>query len=970
MSEFSSLIDLVAKQGHTHSEVVEDVKIKVLELLREKFPKTPIDAEVMLDADSGTIKIFSEDKDITPKGFSDKAESLARTHLISLLSKSQPSNIQHLGSRIPSQSYPQFNSFFRILAGLFFYGYNALFALGAGSWFIQLFPFRDYPAPKLLFSLLLFFIPVSSVVISISRKLFHSGSQLLKVFFLMEIPLLIISLIALSIPDGTNRFLWFTIFNLFLIPVVLVVNSHHLIFTFIKTMVTLVWGYLCFLFSLITPKILKEIVDNSFGAIDNYNRYNRYDFYNSYSVFDPVSFIFQLGRASLVFIFWFGVILLPFLVLYLLIRSLLKDVLNRFHGLFALIVFTFALFFSYQPSQTKYLKPLQVLSDSYSSFAQKEAAAIDLIPQKAKLKDFIDYAQNARRSYLLTKDTDIFDTKYLNDIFLTLAYPLVYQGPENTYTLQQAYNLLFATYQPSAIIQNKTVLLSSRVVTFTPSASQALAEVTIEEEYENQTSTNQEVIYEFSLYPGSVVTGLKLGPDLEFTGQIAPKGAAQRTYESQLRVNRDPALLEQIGTDTYRLRVFPIPGNRDFTTLKGKAQKVQFSYITTTSTDGFPLPIYTKLTNVYTSPATNYLGINSSTKHLPSSFDPCRDSVTNVLYSLKCDQTGIGEQKMAVLLDVSLRNKYSPIIAELKKNAVPYDLYKYNTDLSEKSSSSDLGDLTFWGESDLSKVLSKFRGEYEVVFIVSGSGKPLTNFNNYSFSLSTPVYFIHDKAPGYELEFVSRITQSGGLVTNSFENAMWHYLKKQTIKNGQYLVNQYFSIDPTQETSGILTKVTQAAKLTQLVQSSTTNILNNIAKLDELNKLAKEAGIVTPYSSLLALVNDQQQAILQNQTNQYNRYDDQPIRENFSQSTSRVMPMPLSGFGDTMMQKSAPSFGGGGMGIAGGGISNPSFAALESSYAPTLPSFGLPLLLVLPVILGLPVFLIYFLIKTLNAKRK
>ena len=80
--------------------------------------------------------------------------------------------------------------------------------------------------------------------------------------------------------------------------------------------------------------------------------------------------------------------------------------------------------------------------------------------------------------------------------------------------------------------------------------------------FQNTTSMLQEVFIEFSLPSAeAVITDLRLGMDLQYPSQVAPRGAAKAVYERSMRRSIDPALLEQVGTDTYRLRVFPIPRN-------------------------------------------------------------------------------------------------------------------------------------------------------------------------------------------------------------------------------------------------------------------------------------------------------------------------------------------------------------------------------------------------------------------------
>jgi putative PEP-CTERM system integral membrane protein len=92
------------------------------------------------------------------------------------------------------------------------------------------------------------------------------------------------------------------------------------------------------------------------------------------------------------------------------------------------------------------------------------------------------------------------------------------------------------------------------------------ANVELYEVYENKTTTQQEVIYYFNLPESAVLTGVWLGNSADreerFAYQVAPRGAAQAVYRNETRIQKDPALLEQIGPRQYRLRVFPVPSLR------------------------------------------------------------------------------------------------------------------------------------------------------------------------------------------------------------------------------------------------------------------------------------------------------------------------------------------------------------------------------------------------------------------------
>jgi hypothetical protein len=191
----------------------------------------------------------------------------------------------------------------------------------------------------------------------------------------------------------------------------------------------------------------------------------------------------------------------------------------------------------------------------------------------------------------------------MQQTFLTLAYPLVYQESLPINDLNAAFTDLFGHSiwdRPYQSQPSTNVRLQYEQIRAITSDQDLLATVSVQHAYENKLSNEQEVIYEFILPPQAVVTDLKLGPNLEFQGQIAPRGAAQETYQQQLRVRRDPALLETIAPNTYRLRVYPIPARTS------PSLKVEFTYVTPLTPKGYPLPAYTRLSNLKKDAASKY----------------------------------------------------------------------------------------------------------------------------------------------------------------------------------------------------------------------------------------------------------------------------------------------------------------------------------------------------------------------------
>jgi Ca-activated chloride channel family protein len=87
-----------------------------------------------------------------------------------------------------------------------------------------------------------------------------------------------------------------------------------------------------------------------------------------------------------------------------------------------------------------------------------------------------------------------------------------------------------------------------------------IARVQVSQTFENTGSTQLEVAFVFPLpYDGAIdqLTLLVDGKELE--ARLLTKEEARRRYEEIVRKNRDPALLEWVGTGMFQTSVFPIP---------------------------------------------------------------------------------------------------------------------------------------------------------------------------------------------------------------------------------------------------------------------------------------------------------------------------------------------------------------------------------------------------------------------------
>src|SRR5439155_16308464 len=114
---------------------------------------------------------------------------------------------------------------------------------------------------------------------------------------------------------------------------------------------------------------------------------------------------------------------------------------------------------------------------------------------------------------------------------------------------------------PLAMLQHKvTIKLDDQV---------ALTHV--EQVFRNHTDRQLEATYVFPVPKGASVTKFTMWVNgKEVHGELLPADQARQVYTSIVRRTQDPGLLEYIGNNLLRMRVFPIPAHGD--------QKVVLSY--------------------------------------------------------------------------------------------------------------------------------------------------------------------------------------------------------------------------------------------------------------------------------------------------------------------------------------------------------------------------------------------------------
>lgn len=254
----------------------------------------------------------------------------------------------------------------------------------------------------------------------------------------------------------------------------------------------------------------------------------------------------------------------------------------------------------------------------------------------------------------------------------------------------------------------------------------------------------------------------------------------------------------------------------------------------------------------------------------------------------------VSQNKIAVLYDVSFEAKKNISLSEVKRvlSATQADLYKFNDRLGKKIPLRD-ADATYFGAGNLGLVLRSFNGAgYNAVFVITSQKTAFPLDTIYPFSPDTRVYLIHPQAPPpYTMEFTSKLLQSGGDATDSFEEAVRLYARSDAYPEHIHL-GPYFGVLATEggikpvltTDEGVVTALLNKAQYLAYLKRTSMDVVGNIDELDKLNRFAGRAGIVTPYSSYLALVNEEQRLLLEQLKENYDRYQEQAVRENLTWS--------------------------------------------------------------------------------------
>ncbi|MEG4206028.1 TIGR02921 family PEP-CTERM protein [Microcoleus sp. Pol7_A1] len=440
-----------------------------------------------------------------------------------------------------------------------------------------------------------------------------------------------------------------------------------------------------------------------------------------------------------------------------------------------------------------------------------------------------------------------------------------------------------------------------------------------------------------------------------FAFTVSPRGAAQQVYNQQVVERVDPALLEQIGPKQYRLRAFPIPVKREFSGTQTDApmeMNLWLTYKVMRQPQGWAMPVLAEKRNIFWNqntrrtiagkevkysgkegretwlppflPAVAQQPLTAQQAILPGGNIISAKPLADANYSLPQGK------KFAVILDTSrsMAAENKPVkdtFEWLKANAADknaVDLYVASAagmppNLVENVRNFDAAKVTFYGTIQLKDMLQQFaqlRGDkiYDTVFVVSDRHSyELSDDRQPKLSISAPLWTVHlgGLPPGYDDSTLKVIQDSGGGVSTDIKEAMqrvattaasgkstvsvvdgyvWSYAKtpqpKKTAKSAAVAESKNAGNEGFKPIAArqLITALSKQKSSTQLTQ------------LDAMHAVAKNFKVVTPYSSMIVLVNDAQRQQLKAAEAKSDRFD-REVESGKEELTKPNNPLNVSG---------------------------------------------------------------------------
>jgi len=462
------------------------------------------------------------------------------------------------------------------------------------------------------------------------------------------------------------------------------------------------------------------------------------------------------------------------------------------------------------------------------------------------------------------------------------------------------------------------------------------AEFILQESYHNMTYNDQEILYYMRLPEHSVFTGLWLSDDPDnpekYRYQIAPRGAAQRVYNNQVKKRRDPALLEQVGPDQYRLRVFPVPAlsanNGSNDPAKPSGLYLKLRWVQALSNDGYwHMPLLLEKRNVFWN-SERQLVVNGSRDNISQDWLPGRiraysaKPLADAVISLAPDIRVVKEAKnaeklalipvrLAVVVDssFSMNQHQAALMKQLdqlnqltQSSEVSAQLYcprqiqrdailpvatKRLTQLklvAFDNSQSLLQQCLFFGNSGnvatLASLQEKDLSEVDAIVLITDQGAyEIKEHQHWQINAKQPIWLVHlDNAYPYAYDdrLLDALQLSGGGSADTIQEVYSNLLtfNKNTFVKGRLTKSALWQFikDPQPITESFNDPNLKILAAQQYILFHYLQKGNASGVLGQLHKLAQTYSIITPFSSMIALVNQEQKQELADLSRSDNKF--------------------------------------------------------------------------------------------------
>ncbi len=436
-----------------------------------------------------------------------------------------------------------------------------------------------------------------------------------------------------------------------------------------------------------------------------------------------------------------------------------------------------------------------------------------------------------------------------------------------------------------------------------------------------------------------------------FNFHVAPRGAAQQVYRNQVRYQIDPALLEQVGPRQYRLRVFPIEpqtvsrGNSQDNIGTIKVGPKLYLWMTWqvlgNSDNSWPLPHLSDLRNVYwdfqTQRTLNGKSWSIGNVWLPASIPattPIQPTAHRVDFpdgrsvilrpAAAENQAALPRNtRLAVVIDRShsMQPQADAVQAALKElsaqvDPAGVDLYLTASDYRGEGPSRttldklDPGELFYYGGQNATQLLEQYaslqKGENYAAVLVLTDDAGYEATGKAPAALTTtlsaaPLWMIHLNStfPSvYDDATMEALQASGGGAVTSLDEAL-NRLADQLAGHDDRLDGYTWTTvsqteaagqEATLHAAGDPFAAFAARRLILAEMHRQRGKLTDIDILDNLHDIAIRHTIVTPYSSMLVLINAEQERQLKDLSNDEDRFTRE--QEAVGETQPIVVPEP------------------------------------------------------------------------------